>query len=175
MNRPRISVCPRWGLFAAWTLFILACTLGSPTPWYRTFGYLLTLVHTGNIPDGGPAKAYHFVAYGVWVFLFIGAWRGSYAERLPRYTLLNVVTPGLVMFASAQESLQLVSPFHRTASVWDVFLNCAGGIAALMVYELGGLCVAFIRCGGEAAKKHLWPLRIDIEPADLDDLLMTNR
>jgi VanZ family protein len=106
-----------------WAILILALTL-SPAP-------ALPSVKWIYIPHAD--KMVHFVLFGVMYILLM---RGLMKQHSPAFYNRDVLWAIVIviLYGAATEILQAVLPTGRDADVMDWLADCAGTLAALMVY-----------------------------------------
>ncbi len=119
----------RAAAFAAWTVFILIATLMSDPTATAAGGRLAALLAALGIPEVVGAKAFHFAAYALWMWLLTGLLAAGYRRPLaPRTALVCVAL--LLGMSATQEALQYINPTRHPA-LFDFGVNMAGGLACL--------------------------------------------
>jgi VanZ family protein len=79
-------------------------------------------------------KFAHFAEYAVLGFLAARAFAGSSSETLRRFR--SVFAVSLVVFVASLDELNQSFNAARTASAYDVLIDCAGGLTAVMLFLL---------------------------------------
>ena len=128
------AILVRAVLVLLWTATILYMTLSSDPSQSKTVGWLSDLCVSVGVPKQAPAKAFHFIAYAIWVWL-VADLLAEKQMRLRTKLQVGLTLVLLTVLASGQETLQFLNA-SRHPSLIDVLINTAGGVTCLVARVL---------------------------------------